>query len=291
MPGWITDVQGYREILDAAGDPVQRRKTFQVIGATVTDDGEVTVIEVPPGATGIAGPTGATGSGLNITNQAFLQDDFLAITSGLTADGILFSTVAWGFDLIAGTATLSQRTTIEKNHPGQLSLATGPTTGEWALTLGDSAVFTKFEAFKRIRFVWRTSVTFATTVASLGMGTAQGLNAAASSLFFYADPATSANWRARTRDGSAQTANVDTGVAITAGAWTVLDIERDPDTDMLTYRINGTPVATIPAATHLIDAADEYKVSVHFDNNNAGVSTPVLDLVMYESIDTLDRTI
>ena len=292
MPNWITDVQGYREILDSAGDPVQRRKTFQVLGATGTDNGTTTVIDIPAGptgATGIAGAVGATGPGLDGQNQALLRDDFLGISATLTADGIIQSQSAWGFDLLGGTASAGQRPTTEKDHPGQLSVATGPTTGEWAMTLGDSGVFTRFDAFKRIRFVWRTSSVFATTTIALGVGSAQVLNAASHALFFYADPATNANWRARTRDGASQTSDVDTSVTI-AGGWKTFDIRRDPATADLTFYINGNLVATTTAATHGIDAADDLKISVHFDNNNAAVATPVLDLVIYESIDDLDRT-
>ena len=54
MPSWIQDIQGYTTILDENGDPVQRRHALQVVGATVTDNGSVTLIEVPPGATGTA---------------------------------------------------------------------------------------------------------------------------------------------------------------------------------------------------------------------------------------------
>jgi hypothetical protein len=295
MPGWIPDVQGYREILDAGGNPVARRKMLQVTGATVTDDGSKTVIAVPAGAAGATGPTGATGAtgaGFDDQNTCILKEDFCAVTPGLTADGVFWGDRSpWTFDLIAGTANIEQRSTIDTNHPGQLSVPTGPTTGEWSLALGDSSLFTNFASFKRIRVVVRMSGNVANTITSIGVASVAGNpnTSAAHGAFFHADPATNANWRARTRDGSTQTANVDTGIAITAATWYVLDIEKDVSTQDLTFRINGSTVATAVAATHSIDAADTIKIVSYYDNNGSVVSTPVFDLIIYESV-TLNRT-
>src|SRR5688572_2062563 len=112
MPNWIGDVQGYREILDAGGNPVARRKMLQVTGATVTDDGSKTVIAVPAGAAGATGPTGATGAtgaGFDDQNTCILKEDFCAVTPGLTADGVFWGDRSpWTFDLIAGTANIEQ---------------------------------------------------------------------------------------------------------------------------------------------------------------------------------------
>lgn len=61
MSDWLTDIQGYTTVLDGDGAPVDRRRAIQIIGATVTDTGTVTVVQMPP--SGATGPTGATGAG------------------------------------------------------------------------------------------------------------------------------------------------------------------------------------------------------------------------------------
>lgn len=64
MSEWITDIQGYREILDANGDPVPRRQILSFVGsgATISDDGSATIVGGLRGATGTTGSTGATGA-------------------------------------------------------------------------------------------------------------------------------------------------------------------------------------------------------------------------------------
>lgn len=64
MSEWITDIQGYREILDANGDPVPRRQILSFVGsgATISDDGSATIVGGLRGATGGTGGTGATGA-------------------------------------------------------------------------------------------------------------------------------------------------------------------------------------------------------------------------------------
>jgi hypothetical protein len=294
MPGWIKDVQGYREILDSAGEPVQRRKTFQVIGATVTDDGEVTVIEVPPGATGTAGATGATGPGGDGTthSQFVLVEDFMAVAPNRTTTGIFQGDrCPWTFTVLGGTASVIQRTTtIDPNHPGQAQFATGPTTGEWTLVLGDSDLTTQFNGFGSFGAVYRTSSLFANTIMMFGMSAvANTLNTATVSAFFYADPATHANFRARTRDGGVQTANIDTGVAIVGGEYKVFRIDRDPTTNALLFYINEVLVASITQATHSIDPTDELKLCAYFKNNVAGVPSPIFDMLELTTIANVDR--
>ncbi len=294
MPGWIVDIQGYREILDAAGDPVQRRKTLQVIGATVTDDGAVTVIEVPPGATGVAGATGATGpSGDTHRTQFVLVEDFMAVAPARTTSGLFQGDRApWTFAVLGGTASVAQGTTFRANHPGQALFATGPTTGEWSAVLGDSDLITTFAAFGSFGATYRVSSTFANTIVSFGMASvANTPDTAATAAFFHMDPAVNANFRARTRDGGVQTSDVDTGVAIAAGTYYTFRIDRDPATDTLFFYINENLVATTTLATHSIDAADELKLAVYCKNNGAGVSNPVFDLIEYSSLATLDRTV
>lgn len=44
MSEWITDIQGYREILDTNGDPVPRRQTLQFEGRDPTDNGSTTIV-------------------------------------------------------------------------------------------------------------------------------------------------------------------------------------------------------------------------------------------------------
>lgn len=69
MPKWIPpELAGYNTILNDAGDPVQRRRAVQFLGATLSDDGTKTIIAIagtaptgPTGETGPTGPTGATG--------------------------------------------------------------------------------------------------------------------------------------------------------------------------------------------------------------------------------------
>lgn len=294
MARWIIDVQGYREILDSLGNAVKRRKTLQVVGATVTDDGAVTVIEVPPGATGAtgaAGATGATGAALLDTGLCVLREDFLCVSPALTADGQFSGDAgSWNFDLIAGTADVGQRQTIQSGHPGQLQIAVGPTTGEIGIVYGDSSRLFRFSDFRRVTVVFRTSAIFTDVVTAFGLASvANTPNTANSGLFFRADTTTSANWRAMTRDGAAQTANVDTGVAIVGSTYQVFVIERDTGTNDLTFKINGATVASIDAATHQIDSNDEYKLVAYCDNNASAVTNQIYDLVLYES-SAVDRT-
>lgn len=292
MPSWINGVQGYREILDAADQPVQRRKTLQVLGATVTDNGSWTVVEVPAGATGAIGPTGATGdTGQTTPERAVLSEDFMAITPALATSGVLFGDRApWTFTLIGGTADAGQRTTYEKHHPGQLIVQTGPTTGEWTLSLGDSAQICRFDSFESLRVVYRVSPTFATTIGYVGISNTSNTPANGThSAWFEFVPATSANIRARTRDGSVDTSNVDTAVVIAGSTWYNLYLVCDPTTRALMFYINDVLVATTTAATHSIDAADQIKIAVYFKNGNAAVSGPVVDLIEFKTIATLNR--
>lgn len=64
MSEWITDIQGYREILDTNGDPVPRRQILSFVGsgATLSDDGSATIVGGLRGATGSTGATGAAGA-------------------------------------------------------------------------------------------------------------------------------------------------------------------------------------------------------------------------------------
>lgn len=294
MPGWIIDVQGYREILDAAGNPVQRRKTVQVKGATVTDNGAVTVIEVPPGATGVAGATGATGAGGDGTTHAqfVLVEDFMAVAPARTTSGLFQGDrCPWTFTVIGGTASVAQRsTTLDPNHPGQAQFATGPTTGEWSLVLGDSDLTTQFNGFGSVGFTYRTSSIFASTVMQFGMSAiAATLNTASVAAFFYGDPVTHANWRARTRDGGIQTLNADTGVPVTGGQYLVFRIDRDPTTNALMFYINEVLVQTVTQAVHSIDPTDEIKVCAYFKNNAAGVPGPIFDLIEFTTIANANR--
>ena len=86
MPSWIQDIQGYTTILDENGDPVQRRHALQVVGATVTDNGSVTLIEVPPGATGTAPAASDTEAGIieiaTAVEANALSDTTRAVTPG-----------------------------------------------------------------------------------------------------------------------------------------------------------------------------------------------------------------
>jgi hypothetical protein len=86
MPSWIEDIQGYTTVLDENGDPVERRHAFQIVGATVTDNGSVTVIEVPPGATGEAPAASQTEAGIvelaTAVEANALTSTTLAITPG-----------------------------------------------------------------------------------------------------------------------------------------------------------------------------------------------------------------
>jgi hypothetical protein len=107
MPRWIEDIQGIRTILDENGDPVQRRAAFQVLGATVSDNGTHTVIEVPAGPTGPTGPSpfgwvliSVTPGGGSAEGGVYIASDFPTITSSTTH--VAFSILADGLVEIAG---------------------------------------------------------------------------------------------------------------------------------------------------------------------------------------------
>lgn len=80
---WLLDIQGYTTVLDANGDPVQRRRSIQIVNAAVQDTGTVTRITVPgngptgPGGTGPTGPTGSTGPTGNVN---FSHAPFVALS-------------------------------------------------------------------------------------------------------------------------------------------------------------------------------------------------------------------
>jgi hypothetical protein len=82
---WIEDVQGVTTILDEAGDPVQRRKTVQFIGADVADDGEKTVVDITRGEG--ATPEVITGDATPAT-VAELKQAVDSIIAALVARGI-----------------------------------------------------------------------------------------------------------------------------------------------------------------------------------------------------------
>ena len=107
MPNWINDIQGITTVLDSAGDPVQRRKAVQVLGATVSDNGTHTVIEVPAGPTGPTGPSpfgwvniSVTPGGGSAAGGVYIASDFPTITSSITH--VAFSILADGLVEIAG---------------------------------------------------------------------------------------------------------------------------------------------------------------------------------------------
>lgn len=47
---WIEDLQGLTTVLDENGDPVERRKVVQFVGADVADDGTKTVVDITRGS-------------------------------------------------------------------------------------------------------------------------------------------------------------------------------------------------------------------------------------------------
>lgn len=82
---WIEDIQGVTTILGENGDPVERRKTVQVIGADVADDGTKTVIDITRGAG--ATPESITGDATPAT-VAELKQAVDSIIAALVARGI-----------------------------------------------------------------------------------------------------------------------------------------------------------------------------------------------------------
>lgn len=85
---WIEDLQGVTTILDEAGDPVQRRKTVQIIGADVSDDGEKTVVDITRGAG--AEPESITGEATapDLTQLTAIVDSIIAalVARGIATD-------------------------------------------------------------------------------------------------------------------------------------------------------------------------------------------------------------
>lgn len=82
---WIEDIQGVTTILDENGDPVERRKTVQLIGADVADDGTKTVVDITRGAG--AAPESITGDATPAT-VAELKQAVDSIIAALVARGI-----------------------------------------------------------------------------------------------------------------------------------------------------------------------------------------------------------
>lgn len=120
MPSWITDIQGITTVLDAAGDPVQRRKTIQVVGATVTDDGSKTVIEVPPGPTGA---TGADGAPAFPTEQLVTGVGPHDVTLDADADRLTFSdNGAVVLSSVSGGSATGRTVLIYYNGTGSLEI-------------------------------------------------------------------------------------------------------------------------------------------------------------------------
>jgi hypothetical protein len=82
---WIEDLQGVTTILDENGDPVERRKTVQIIGADVADDGTKTVVDITRGA----GPTPESITGTTaMADLAAARVVINSIIAALVARGI-----------------------------------------------------------------------------------------------------------------------------------------------------------------------------------------------------------
>ncbi len=113
------------------------------------------------------------------------------------------------------------------NHPGVLRLVTGAAnTNNKRLHLGASASEATFTPALFDRFVWVVRIPTITTL-TVRLGLAQDLSAAnggTAGAFFEFDPASSANWRFVTRQGSSSTAN--NALAVTANNWYQLEARR-----------------------------------------------------------------
>lgn len=230
MPGWISDIQGYREILDANGDPVERRKTLQVLGATVTDNGEWTTITVPAGPTGATGATPSAsdlrGGGLTVVSgdlavrqrprYAQIRDYFL---SGGTTTGTIGSL---GWSLVGnGTPAYARASGAQIGSTARGSLSTsGASNDRASLVLGDTETRTVIMPSDLVVAQFAiTSATNASKRVFMGISStfATEPSTVADCLGIYYDSAVSANYRVISRSGSAGSAT-DTGVAFPTAA-------------------------------------------------------------------------
>jgi hypothetical protein len=226
---WIDDIQGYRTILDAAGNPIKRRQTVQILGATAVDDGVKSVITVPPGPTGPTGATpGATalrGAGLTVVGGSALatrirprrtplQDLFITgPASGSTGLGAL----NWNL-LGSGTPAYARQNNNWGGSGGSADISTSGTTNHRScLLFGDAENRQVVGALDQIDFVQFGFSLPATTTKRVFIGFQSDFAtdplAAADNLGLCYDSAANANWRTISRASSVGTP-VSTGVAV-----------------------------------------------------------------------------
>jgi len=178
----------------------------------------------------------------------FVEDDFIGSPSSLT--GSSFGELAWRLDNSGTGAAISTSTATDGSHVGVWSIATGSTsTGRCAFNLATSGIVL---GGGRAECEWLVQVPALSTVVDefvcrVGINdTSNGTNSdAVDGVYFVYDRATNgANWQARTSSASSRT-TVDTGVAVTAGAWVKLRAVVNAAATSVSFFVDNALVATI----------------------------------------------
>ncbi|MCS6946260.1 MAG: LamG domain-containing protein [Steroidobacteraceae bacterium] len=169
------------------------------------------------------------------------EDEFLGGGTELGEQGQL----GW-FNTASGTAVYTTTFNGVAGHIGVIELQTGTTSGNaHGMQLGQAATNGIARAQDILYTGYLVAIPTITTV-TVRIGVAQDATSAThgtDGYWFEFDPAGSANWRVNTRASSTSGTLTDTGVAVTAGNWYLLEAFQFSSSDLQFY-INGSRVAT-----------------------------------------------
>lgn len=183
--------------------------------------------------------------GLNAWMQSVtFEDEFLGGGTELGEQGSL----GW-FNTAAGTAVYTTVANGSAGHVGIIELQTGTTSANaHGMQLGQSATngIARAQDVRHLAFL--VAIPTITTV-TVRIGFAQDASSAThgtDGYWFEFDAAANANWRVNTRAGGVSGTIADTGVAVTAGNWYLLEVFYNSSSDLQFY-INGVQRATFSA--------------------------------------------
>jgi hypothetical protein len=241
--------------------------------------------------------TGGTSANLRVgainfcTTRYGFHDDFAYVDSSIAATtGRFLGETPWTI-IMSADVEPELDASGETNHPGVARFTFGA--GEsFSLFKGGNSTdaFTTFNDFSHTEWLIRilTSVTGVTL--NLGIAADDNPNGATHSAHFRFDQGADASWRAVTRDGGVQTANVDLTGTVAINTWYKLRIQKESNRD-LTFTVftsGGDLTTTVTAATHSIEDSDAINVTIDYSSAS---TTSILDIdyAQYQSSDLGQR--
>lgn len=180
--------------------------------------------------------TTISGGGGN-TNGFDLIDEFIFGNLALAQigeHGWVSTATGAGFTLTSNSG--------DTNNPGQLSLTTGATAGNY-IEVSQPSQTIKFDSAKRSNFIVKTGSSIASVKYMVGLTNQFALSSIAEQVVFVYDSSVDGFWHARTGTGALGT-DVSTGVTVVLSTYYELDILQST-LGTYVFSINGTIVATI----------------------------------------------